>query len=172
MLDAVATWVQSAKFFDRDLAKKAIGRVVESARSLELKTLDQVEKLEFEQMLEKAGIAFQAFKDVLAIYGFNIDEALDSVKAEVVSEQGEQAKVKIAYTILGQALTVESDMVKSEDRWYGKEALAELEKAAAAPVAEAPAAEAAPADAPAADEATEETVEAPAEETEEAAAEQ
>lgn len=172
MLDAVAAWVQKTNFFDRELAKKSIARAVKAARDLNVKTLDEVEKLEFEQMLEKVGIAFQGFKDVLAIYGLDFDATLDSVKASVVSEQADQAKVKVEYTFLGQALSAESDMVKSEDRWYGKEALAEIEKAANAPaVAEpAPAAEEAPAaDEAAVDPAAAEGEEAAEEEVEEQA---
>lgn len=163
MVDALAKWVESAKFFDRDNAKKAIAKAVETARGLEITTLDQVEAMDFEQAMGKAGKVYLGVQDIIAIYGLNLDAALASVKTEVVSETGDNAKVKVAYTLFDQPLSLETDMVRRDNRWFGKEALAELEKELSAPaVAEAPAEEA-PADAAAGEgEASEET--APAEE--------
>ncbi|MBD8526640.1 hypothetical protein [Pseudomarimonas arenosa] len=128
MLDATAKWLEGAKFFDRDKAKQAIAAAVKAARGLEIQTLDQVEAMEFEQMLGKAGQAYVGLQDVLAVYGFDLAQTLNSVKADVVNEQADSAKVKVAYTLFGEALSFETDMIKRDDRWYGKEALAEIEK--------------------------------------------
>lgn len=128
MLDATAKWLETAQFFDREKAKQAVAAAVKTARGLEIQTLDQVEAMDFEQMLGKAGQAYVGLQDVLAIYGFDVAQTLSSVKTDVVNEQGDAAKVKVGYTLFGQALSFETDMVKKEDRWYGKEALAEIEK--------------------------------------------
>lgn len=128
MLDATAKWLESANFFDREKAKQAVAVTVKAARGLEIQTLDQVEAMDFEQMLAKAGQAYVGMQDVLAIYGLDLKQTLSSVKTDVVSEQGDAAKVKVGYTLFGQQLSFETDMVKKDDRWYGKEALAEIEK--------------------------------------------
>lgn len=161
MIDAVAKWVESAKFFDRDNAKKAIAKVVETARGLEITSLDQVEAMDFETAMGKAGKVYLGVRDVVAIYGLDLDKTLASVKAEVVSETGDAAKVKVAYTLFDQPLSLETDMVRRDNRWFGKEALAEIEKEMSAP---AVAEEAAPA-------AADETAEAEAEGEDEEAAE-
>lgn len=128
MLDATAKWLESANFFDREKAKQAVASVVKSARGLEIQTLDQVEAMEFEQMLGKAGQAYVGVQEVLAIYGLDLAQTLGSVKSSVVSEQSDAAKVKVDYSLFGQPLSFETDMVKRDDRWFGKEALAEIEK--------------------------------------------
>ena len=87
----------------------------------------------------KVGIGFLGLKDVLALYGFSIDQTLDSVKAETVSLDANAAKVKISYSLLNTPLSVESDLVKVGDRWYGKEMLESLKKKDEAPAEVAPA---------------------------------
>lgn len=132
-LDAFANWLQTAKFTDRALAKQAIGHVVASARELGIKNLDEARALSFDDAMAKGSIAFRGIKKVLDTYGFSIDAVLDSVKTEVVSEQGDAAKVKVSYQMLGQALAFETDLVRRDGRWYGKQTITELEKP---PVAE------------------------------------
>jgi hypothetical protein len=140
-IDALGNWVSTAKFTDPALAQKAIKVVVDTARKINLKTLDEARALSYEQAMGKFGIAFLGLKDVLALYGFNIDQTLDSVKAETLSSDATSAKVKISYSLFNTPLSVESDLVKVGERWYGKEMLESLNKKEEAPAAEvAPAA--------------------------------
>jgi hypothetical protein len=116
-----------------------------AARDINLKTLDEARALTFDQSMTKAQVAFQALKEALVVYGFSLDQVLDSVKPEVVSNDGKLAKVKINYSLLDTPLSMETEMVNLDGRWYGKEAIEKLNEAkteAAAPVAEV----AAPAD--------------------------
>ena len=128
VVGAIAAWLQGVQFADRALAKQAVGKAVGAARELNLKTLDEARALEFEPAMAKAGVAFKGIKDVLAVYGLKLDEAFDSVKASVVSETGDNAVVKVDYSIFGQALSFESPMVKIDGRWYGKDTVDQLEK--------------------------------------------
>lgn len=130
---ATATWLQGVKFADRDLARKAIGELVETARALELTTLDEMRGLEFEAAMAKAGVAFNGVKDMLAVYGLKLDETFDSVKAQVVSQEGDKAKVKVDYQIFGQPLSFETEMVQLDGRWYGKDTIEQIEKELNAP---------------------------------------
>jgi hypothetical protein len=125
---AMATWLQGVKFGDREMAKKAIGEAVATARALNLKTLDEVHALSFEEGMAKAGEAFQGMKRVLAVYGLNLDETLSSVKANVVSQEGDNAVVKVDYRIFNQPLSFEAEMVQVDGRWYGKDSVAQLER--------------------------------------------
>jgi hypothetical protein len=153
VITAIAGWLQGVKFADRALIKQAIEASVETARALELKTLDEARALEFEPAMAKAGIAFNGLKEVLAVYGFKLDESFDSVKTQVLKQEGANATVKVDYQILGQPLSFETEMVEIDGRWYGKDTIAQIEKELnkpAEPALEAPAVEGEPAAADAA----------------------
>lgn len=126
VIGALAGWLQTAKFADRDLAKKGISIAVKSARDLNVKTLDEVRALDFDHAMGKVGIAFGGMKDILALYGFDMNQALASTKASVVSKADGAAKVSVGYTLLGKSLTTETDMIEVDGRWYGKDTVEQL----------------------------------------------
>lgn len=135
--DAVANWLGGVKLGDRELAKQAIAKTVAAARALDLQTLDQVNALNFDQAMEKAGIAFGGLKDVLGVYGFDVNAALDSTQVEVLKSEGDAARVKLSYTLLGTAMSSEQDMVRENGRWYGKDTMKALSDALDQPAAPA-----------------------------------
>ena len=153
VVTAMAAWLQGVKFADRELAKQAIGKAVATARALELTTLDDMRALEFEPAMAKMGVAYNGVKDVLAVYGLKLDETFDSVKTQVVSQEGDNAMVKVDYQIFGQPLSFETAMVQIDGRWYGKDTIEQLEKELNAPAEVAEPTDAAPSEeaAPAAD---------------------
>jgi hypothetical protein len=153
-VEALAKWMETTEFADRERAKKAVNELVATARELNLKSLDEARALSFDQALDKGSIALRGTKKVLDAYGFSIDKMLDSVKTEVLSQTGKEAKVKVSYTMFDQPLSFETELVEVDGRWYGKQTIAELEKP---DVAEAPAADAegAPAESEAEDAAAE-----------------
>lgn len=140
-VNALAAWVQKTRFTDPEAVKKVLAIVTKTARSLDIKTADEARALTYEQSMEKARKGFQGVKEVLGVYGFSLDQTLDSVKSEVVSNDGKTAKVKISYTLFDTPLTGETEMVNLDGRWYGKHALDKGEEKPAA-TAQAPAAEA------------------------------
>ena len=127
-IDALANWVTTTNFTDRAKAKQAVAALVAAARELNLKTLDEARALDFDTAMDKSSIAFRGAKKVLDTYGFSIDKMLDTVKTEVVSQTGDQAKVKVSYQMFDQPMSFETDLVQIDGRWYGKQAIAELEK--------------------------------------------
>lgn len=128
LVDAAAKWAQSVKFTDPALAKAAIAAVSKTARDLNLKSLDEVRALNYDQGMLKAGIALAGVKQVAGAYGLKVDEWLDSVKAETVSTAGDSAKVKVTYTAFDQPFTTESELVKVDGKWYGKQAVEKWQK--------------------------------------------
>lgn len=128
VITAMVAWLQGVKLSDRALVRQAVGEAVSTARALDIKTLDEVRALEFEPAMAKFGVAFEGVKGILKVYGLDLNQTFDSVKASVVSETGDTAKVKVDYTLFGQQLSTVSDMVKIDDRWYGKDAIAQIEK--------------------------------------------
>ncbi len=155
VVNAISKWAQAAHLDDQDKAKQAIKVVVGTARDLKLTTLDAMQKLSFSEMTQKVGVAAGGLRKTLAVYGFDTDKALDSVKVEKKSEDGDNAMVTISYTLLDTPISFEEAMVKVDGRWYNKSLVDSLKSsldkpadAPAAPVADAPvmpAADAAPA---------------------------
>jgi hypothetical protein len=127
-VDAFAKWAETAKFTDPDLAQKSIGIVCSTARELDLKTLDDLRAMSFDQALAKGDIALAGVKKLFDVYGFSLDQVFDSVKTELVSQTGDDAKVKVNFQMFGQPLDFETEMTKFEGRWYGKESLTNLQK--------------------------------------------
>lgn len=127
-LSAIFTKLQSINLADKELARKAVDVTVETARALDLKTLDDVQALSFEQMLEKGGKVMEGTKEILALYDFDINEMLASVDAEVLSEQGETATVQVKYDLFGTPQMAEAEMIRKNDRWFGATVVEELNK--------------------------------------------
>ncbi len=130
-VDAFAKWAETAKFTDPALAQKSIGVFCQTARDLDLQSLDAVRAMNFDQALAKGDIAFNGLKQLFEVYGFSLNQTFDSVRTELVSESGDEAKVKVSYDMFGTPLNFETDMVRFDGRWYGKESLSSLQKQAA-----------------------------------------
>jgi hypothetical protein len=127
-VDSLAHWAESVNFTDRESAKRAIAVLCQSARQANVKSLDELHQLDFDQSLDKGSIAFRGGKQVLATYGLSLDKVLDSVKTEIISEQGDNAKVRVTYQLLDTAISYETDMTRVDGRWYGKEMLEKLRR--------------------------------------------
>ena len=125
-INALAAWVQKTHFTDAESIKKVLAIVTKAARDLNLKTLDEARALTFDQSMQKAHVFVLALKDALAVYGFSIDQTLDSIKPEVAANDGKTAKVKVSYTLLGTPLAAETEMVNIDNRWYGKQTIDKL----------------------------------------------
>jgi hypothetical protein len=122
-INALAAWVQKTHFTDAESIKKVLAIGTKAARDLNMKTLDEVQALNFDQSMQKAHIAMFAFRDALNVYGFSVDKTLDSVKPEVVSNDGNVATVKVSYTLLDTPLSMTTQMVKQDGHWYGKDTI-------------------------------------------------
>jgi hypothetical protein len=128
MVDATATWAQTVKFTDPALVKSAIAAISKTARDLNLKSIDEARALSYDQAMQKAGIMLAGVKQVFAVYGLNMDKALDSIKVETAAMTGDTAKIKISYTAFDQPFSTESDLVKVDGKWYGKQAIEQWNK--------------------------------------------
>jgi hypothetical protein len=125
-INALATWVQKTRFTDPEAVKKVLAIATRTARDINLKTLDEARALNFDQSMQKARVALGGFKEALGVYGFSVDQTLDSVKPEVASNDGKNATVKVSYMLLGTPLTATTQMVNVDGRWYGKDTIEKL----------------------------------------------
>lgn len=122
-LTAMAGWAQRTDLASPDLAEEAVAAACETARELDLPTLEDVRALDFDEMLGKAGTLFAGLKEVLAVYDLNVNEAMDSVEAETLREDGDTATVRTTFEFLGTEQTVDSELIKVAGQWVSKEAM-------------------------------------------------
>lgn len=122
-IKSLGEWAQKTNFTDPALVRKSLETLSATASALDIKTLDEARALNFEQAAPKIGIAFNGLKKLLDGYGLSIDQTLDSVKTEVVSNDGTNARVRVSYSFLGAPLSTQTDMVKIDGRWYGKDTI-------------------------------------------------
>ena len=120
LIDALTPWAQQAPWFDPGHAKQAVATVVATARKLDLKNADALRAMDFDTAMGKLGTGYTGLKQVLAIYGLPVDEALASVKLSTPASQGDHAVVKVDYTLLGKPLSAETRVVKLDGRWYSE----------------------------------------------------
>lgn len=140
VIAALAQWVEKTRFTEPEKAKQALAIAADTARQLDLKTLDQARALTFEESAPRMKIAFEGLKRLLGVYGLSIDAVLDSVTAEVISTEGDKATVRIAYNLLGTPLEARSEMVRIDGRWYSSDTIDKLKKLDAQRGSAAPAA--------------------------------
>ena len=121
VLNVLLPWAQQTPWFDQDKAKQAVGVAVTTTRQLDLKSADQLQNMDFDTAMKKYAVAYGGIKQLLTIYGLSVDDTLNSVKVTTVSQDNNQAHVKIDYTLLGKPLSSESQLVQVDGRWYSQD---------------------------------------------------
>lgn len=130
-LNGLFTWAQGADLANSDKLRQALTIAHERGRSLNINTLDDVKALEFNQMLAKGSVMLGAVKEILNVYGLSLDDMAGSLKAEQVEATADTAKVRTSYTLFGQQISYDTEMVRQDGRWYSKDGMESLEKLAA-----------------------------------------
>ncbi len=129
VLNAMQGWAMKTDFSDPARLRKAATEFANAVKASKVTTLDQVAGMNFDQLLDKGGVMIGGFKNAMRAYDFNVDEMMGSYKAEQVSLNGDNAKIKTTMTMFGQAIVSESDMVKIDGRWFSKESVEALKQA-------------------------------------------
>ncbi|MEZ5462668.1 hypothetical protein [Dokdonella sp.] len=126
VIDTLSVWVKETRFTDPALVKQALTVISDTAKKLDLKTLEQARALTFEQASPKFKVAFDGLKGVFEVYGFSIDQTLSTVKVEELSRTKDTANLKISYSLMGTPLETTTEMVLIDGRWYGKDTIEKI----------------------------------------------
>jgi len=132
---ALLGWTTPALLVDRARARKAIGVVASTARSLDLDTLQQTRALEMIPALEKGGQVLKGLKQIGRIYGLDLDSSLAGVEARVLAVEGEVATMEVGYPLLGHTVKFKLDLIRRDGRWYSADAVRSAEAELARPPA-------------------------------------
>lgn len=127
LVAAVLAWAQPSLFTDRDRAREAIRALSATAKELDLPTLEDARALEMMPAMEKGGIALAGIKEAAKAYDMDLDASLDGIETELLSREGDQARVKVTYPLLQQTVSFEMDMQRVGEGWYSADAIRQAE---------------------------------------------
>lgn len=118
---------------DRRRARQAIAVVVETARDLDLPTLEHSRRLEMIPALEKGGRVLAGAKAIGRIYGLDADAALRAVDARVAEVDGDLATMEVSYPLAGRRISFPMQLLRRDGRWYSADAVRQAEAELARP---------------------------------------
>lgn len=127
-LAALGVWAQTADLTDAAKAKQAIGVVCDTARKLDLKTLDQLRALDYAQTMKTYGEGWDGLKHLLKIYGLDLNASFDGAKIETLSHDAAHARVRETFVVVGKPIVSEVNLVMQDGHWYDANRLAAWRK--------------------------------------------
>ena len=130
---ALLDWLRPELVADRGRARKAIGHLVDTARDVDLPTLEASRQLEMIPALEHGSRVLKGLKQVGRVYGVDTDAALDRLDARVVDVEGDVATMEVSYPLLGKTIRFPMQLLRRDGRWYSADAVREAEEDLARP---------------------------------------
>ncbi len=120
-------------FAKADYAKKAIAVATKTTRKLDVPTLDKARELEMEPALQKVGVLSAGIKQILSVYGIDLNQALTGVSAKVIAQPDENTtEVEVSYPLRGQSINFQLTMLRRDGRWYPADTVHRTEQEQAA----------------------------------------
>lgn len=138
LVTALSQWGAAAPLTDRARAQKAIAELVAAARKTGLDSEAALRETGMEESLRRLGPFFGSFKAVLASYGLPLDTSLDELRSGLVSQQSDEAQVRIQYPLAGAEIDTTSSLIRLDGHWYLRQTQDEVARLLAPPPAEAP----------------------------------
>jgi hypothetical protein len=125
---ALAAWAQNADFTDEAKAKQAVAIICATARKLDIRTLDQWRAMDYRQVMARYAIGWSGLKQLLKIYGLDLDATFDNAKLETLSDDGTNARARETLVLAGKSIVSEVHLVMQGGHWYDADALAAWRK--------------------------------------------
>ncbi|MDP1697911.1 MAG: hypothetical protein Q8L45_09035 [Xanthomonadaceae bacterium] len=115
-------WVTSTDFLSSTAMRQALTLVTDAVRRTGIRDVEQLQVMSFEQALAQAESVLAASKQALLIYGLDLDAIADSMRVEVLENDGKTARVRTTVTVFNAPVFVDQDLVLVDGHWYGKHA--------------------------------------------------
>lgn len=123
VLPGFQQWASGTDFLSASTMRDALTLLVDGARRANITSLEQLKALPLEGVLDRARPVLAAAKDAVQLYGLDLDAIADSLVVDVLSNDGQTARVRTTVTLFGAPVWHEHDLVLVEGRWFGKQAL-------------------------------------------------
>ncbi|GAB3346079.1 hypothetical protein [Lysobacter tyrosinilyticus] len=134
LIAALARWGQRAPLGDPARARRLIPQITLAARATGLGGPDGLRRAGMERSLERLGPFFVRVERGLSQYGLDFDAALSGMKITLTEQVGDQARVRVQYTLAGHPIDAFVQMERREGRWYLSDLLRRAETEAGAGV--------------------------------------
>ncbi|AFC87557.1 hypothetical protein [Frateuria aurantia] len=118
IVGAVGPWAAKAPWFDPAKARQGIAIAVATVQGLGIKDVQVLGSLDFDQAMIRYAAFFKGLKQLLALYGLDIDASLDSVHVSASPVDADHAQLKIDYVLLGHPMSITTTAVRIEQRWF------------------------------------------------------
>jgi hypothetical protein len=135
---AISHWAATAPLGDPQRARQAIPQLTRAARAVGLASDADFAKAGMATSLRRLGAFLGTGKQVLALYGLQLDDSLAGLQATLQSQTGDTAQVRMRYTLGGEPIDAVVDLERHDGRWYLSDYLRHAEAAVAKPVAATP----------------------------------
>lgn len=130
---ALSHWAATAPLGDPQRARKAIPRLTRAARAVGLASDADFAKAGMATSLRRLGAFLRTGKQVLALYGLQLDDSLAGLQATLQSQTGDTAQVRMRYTLGGEPIDTVVELERHDGRWYLSDYLRHAQAAVARP---------------------------------------
>lgn len=119
-LPGIQQWASTTDFLSSSVMRDALTLLTDAARRIGVTDIDQLKAMPLDDVLDRAGTLLAAAKDAVRLYGIDLDAVADSLRVEVLTNDGQTARVRTTITLFDAPVWAEHDLVLVEGRWYGK----------------------------------------------------
>jgi hypothetical protein len=133
LIVALTAWGQRAPLGDAQRARQVIPQMTLAARSTGLGYPDGLRRAGMERSLKRLSPFFVRMERVLAQqYGLDFDAVLAGMRVTLAEQTGDQAKVRLEYTLAGQPIDAFVLVERRAGQWYLSDLLRRAEAEASA----------------------------------------
>jgi hypothetical protein len=118
MKDSVLTWIADAGFTDPGKARLAVEHIVSAARAFDVPTMADLRDLSFEGLLSHIDSALPHLKNVLTVYGFDVDQLLRSISVSSFNGDGPKRTGTISLSLFGKQQSVPTTVYELDGHWF------------------------------------------------------
>lgn len=138
MIAALSEWAQKAPLSDSKRGMAAIPPLVAAARKTGLTDEESFRAAGMTGSLQRLSPFFAQAKALLAGYGLPLDRSFSELRTELVEQKGDQARVRVHYTLGDREIDTVVSLEQRAGRWYLTDYLRHAEQALAMPAEETP----------------------------------
>ncbi|MFC5570449.1 hypothetical protein ACFPN1_10300 [Lysobacter yangpyeongensis] len=132
LIGALSRWGQRAPLADPARARQVLPQITLAARTTGLGGPDGLHRAGMEASLQRLGPFFVRVEHALAAYGLDFDAALAGMRVTLAEQTGDQARVRIEYTLAGEPIDALVRVERRGGRWYLSDLLRRAETEAGA----------------------------------------
>ena len=129
LVSSLSEWVKKSDVCNPENVRTALKSIQNTAKKLNIHTLDDVMALNFDQLVDKGDVVFAGVKGALNVYGISIDDVLKSVKVDKVEAAGDITNVTVSYEIFGTKQTATTALKNVGGKWIETTMAAKMDEA-------------------------------------------